>query len=310
MRITPDLEGQRFGRLTVVCKDETRPTDHGRYWKCICDCGNVSHASTHALISGNKTSCGCLLREITTQRNTTHNQSKTRLYGVFCTMVARCENPNVERYDRYGGRGINICKEWREDFMAFRNWALANGYQKGLSIDRIDCNGDYCPENCRWVDAVTQQNNRSTNHLVEYGGKKYTIADLARTFNLGYSFVYGRVAKGTSIEDIVDGKIPVRRSRSALYEIDGRVHTLMEWINISPVCQSTVRTRLSRGWSMERALFYVPNEGKNNAKKTRMRFDRPEVRSVDGHRQGTEPGEEGRMELCMRLRKQDNSADL
>lgn len=267
MRITPNLEGHRFGRLTVICKDETRPTDHGRYWKCICDCGKITYASTHALTSGNNMSCGCLLRDLTIQRNLIHNQSKTDLYVMFYSMVARCENPNTPNYKRYGGRGIKICKEWREDFMAFHDWAFANGYRKGLSIDRIDYNGDYCPENCRWADMITQQNNKSTNRIVEYEGKKYTIANLARAFNLEYDFVYRCIVKGESVEDIVHGNVPMRRSKKALYEIDGRVHTLMEWINISPVRQGTIRSRLSRGWSMERALFYVPNEGKNNAKK-------------------------------------------
>lgn len=266
MRITPDLEGCRFGRLTVICKDYSKPTDHGRYWKCLCDCGQYCSVSTSALNCGNNRSCGCLHRDLIIKRNTKHGMSKTRLYHIYSTMISRCTNCNSRNYPRYGGRGIKVCGEWRYDFQAFYDWAMAHGYRDDLTIDRINNDGDYCPENCRWTNMTVQQNNRRTNHLVEYDGEMYSIADLARKFGLEYKYTYSCISNGFSIEDIISGNVSRRRSYKDLYEIDGREHRLMEWISLSPICASTIRTRLDRGWDLERALF-EPSRGRGNVKK-------------------------------------------
>ena len=144
-----DLTGQRFGRLLVI--KESGYSFNGRVtWLCKCDCGNyTSTPNTKSLRRGTCNSCGCHALE--NLNRLTHGKSKEKLYYVRNGMKQRCYNPNSTSYNAYGGRGIKVCDEWRDDFMAFYNWAIANGYEEGLSIDRIDNGGDYEPSNCQWI---------------------------------------------------------------------------------------------------------------------------------------------------------------
>lgn len=156
-----DLLGQRFGRLTVVEKLPSK--NNMSMWRCVCDCGNETAVLGKNLKSGRTKSCGCLQKE-TFAKNTnnppTHRATGTRLHNEWRAMKARCYIPSCSNYERYGGRGIRVCDEWKNDFLKFKEWALENGYNDDLSIDRINPDGDYEPNNCRWVTMQKQFWNR------------------------------------------------------------------------------------------------------------------------------------------------------
>ena len=138
--------------------------ENGRkYYLCQCDCGNFKIVSNHSLKSGNTKSCGCLHKEILIQRNKDnriHHPENERLLRIWRAMLHRCDKETDEHYDYYGGRGIKVCDDWR-DFEIFQKWALANGYADNLTIDRLDGNKDYCPENCSWATMTVQNNHKS-----------------------------------------------------------------------------------------------------------------------------------------------------
>ena len=125
---------------------------------------------------------------------TTPDGKQTRLYRIWHNIKQRCTNPNSHNFCRYGGRGISLCDEW-DDFEPFCDWAIANGYSDGLSIDRIDNDGNYSPENCRWIEPIEQMNNTRRNVYVTYKGERLTIAQLARKYNLKYSTLQTRISK-------------------------------------------------------------------------------------------------------------------
>lgn len=153
-----DLSGQRFGMLTVKRRVENKQNGKVLY-RCQCDCGNTIDVCYGSLVSGDRKCCGCV------DLRTKHGQCNTRLYGVWRSMKDRCLNPRCHAYKDYGGRGISICEEWKNDFVAFQKWATESGYnnaaQRGeCTLDRINNDGNYEPTNCRWVDMRVQSNNR------------------------------------------------------------------------------------------------------------------------------------------------------
>lgn len=162
-----DLQNIKFGRLRIV--NEAKPLIYNkiknRRFLCKCDCGNEKIIQLSSLRGGLTKSCGCLSSELTTLKNTRHNLSKHPLYKVWKTMKHRCLNPNAEHFARYGGRGISVCAEWLNDFQNFYNWAVANGYQKGLQLDRIDNDGDYEPNNCRFATRTENMRNCSQTKI-------------------------------------------------------------------------------------------------------------------------------------------------
>lgn len=164
MSALKDLSGQRFGRLTVI---ERSGSDHKGLatWLCRCDCGKEVVIRGADMRSGRAKSCGCMFWINSKKVHIKHGQAGTRLYVVWCSMKDRCYNSSNKSYERYGGRGITVCDEWLHDFQNFYKWAIESGYDekapKGqCTIDRIDNNQGYNPDNCRWVDQKTQCSNR------------------------------------------------------------------------------------------------------------------------------------------------------
>lgn len=209
-----NLMGKRFGRLTVVSPAPDRVLKNGRHltiWECVCDCGNTHIVRTTDLKRGAIRSCGCYRAETTGSMRLSHGATRgkqsTKLYSVWAGIKARCYRPSTVAYKYYGGKGIAMCREWVESFSAFERWANENGYAIGLSIDRIDVNGNYCPQNCRWVDDLTQANNKTTNHFLEWRGAIHTIAEWARILDIDYNVFYHALAKNDwEIEKVVMGE--------------------------------------------------------------------------------------------------------
>jgi hypothetical protein len=154
-----DLVGKRFGRLTVL-KDTGDRRNRKVLWECICDCGKTAIVRSIQLTGGKTKSCGCLKDEVRINCHTKHGLYHKRLYKIWAGIKQRCNNKNASHYECYGGRGITMCNEWFNSPETFCEWAMSHGYANDLSIDRIDNAKGYSPNNCRWVDAKTQANNR------------------------------------------------------------------------------------------------------------------------------------------------------
>ena len=196
-----DLTGQRFGRLVVI-KEAGRSSDGRVRWLCKCDCGNyTSTPSTKTLRNGTCRSCGCIERERPNKQ--THGKSNTKLFAVWNAMKQRCYNPNNRSYKNYGGRGITVCQEWKEDFQTFYDWAIANGYKKGLEIDRIDVNGNYEPDNCRWTNSKKNNNNRRNNVKIKIGREEHTVAEWSEITGIPRSTILERFRSGKPLEEIL-----------------------------------------------------------------------------------------------------------
>ena len=187
-----DLTGQRFGSLLVV---ERRGSDSKgqALWLCRCDCGTEKIIRGHDLKGGVK-SCGC--SRIKSTGLYKHGLSNTKLHGIWRGIKDRCYNKNNKNYSTYGARGIKMCDEWLNDFVKFYEWANQNGYKEGLTIDRIDRNGDYCPDNCRWATWTQQANNTSKNIHVTINGETKTVPEWSRALGLNYRSVRTRITKG------------------------------------------------------------------------------------------------------------------
>jgi len=200
-----DLSGNRFGKLTAISVDHKSENSTRVYWYCKCDCGGTRIVSNDHLRDGSIIDCGCYKKHLATWKK--HGMYNTKLYSVWSLMKERCYNQKRKEYHNYGGRGVKVCDEWL-DSKLFIEWAINNGYKEGLTLDRKDNDGDYCPDNCRWVSRKEQQNNRRNNRLISHNGKTKTITQWAEDNNLPYYILKKRIDKlGWSFERAISEPI-------------------------------------------------------------------------------------------------------
>ena len=207
-----DLTGQRFGRLTVVSRSENAKNGNSR-WACKCSCGNNITTERSSLIQGKTRSCGCYQSDRTKEAHFKHGLRHHKLYHVWAGLKDRCSNSKNKAYNHYGNRGITVCEEWREDYSKFYIWAIENGYAEDLTIDRIDNNKGYTPDNCQWVDMKTQANNKRSNCIITYNNETKTLTQWAEQLDMKFDTLKCRLYKyGWSVERAFT--TPVRKRTS------------------------------------------------------------------------------------------------
>ena len=195
-----DLTGEKYGFLKVIRMLDERK--HGKVvWLCKCDCGNKTKVLSNNLRNGSTISCGCHNKK--NRIRTKHGLCKSRIYNIYICMKERCCNPKSKSYKNYGLRGIDICEEWKQDFMSFYNWAIANGYSEELTIDRIDNNKGYAPDNCRWVNKYIQNNNTRRNRKIHCFGETHTVSEWTMITGINRNTINSRLNKGLSPEKIL-----------------------------------------------------------------------------------------------------------
>lgn len=203
-----DLTGMVFGRLTAIAPAEDHIAKNGYHrtqWLCQCECGNQIVALSANLKRGNTNSCGCYKHDVALTACVTHGDRHSRLYRIWTGIKTRCFDAATPTYRRYGARGISMCDEWVSQYQAFKDWSMSHGYNDSLTIDRIDNNGNYCPENCRWVTAKVQANNRSSTKRYDYNGSQYTISELSDMTGVKYHTLLARIERlNWSIEQAVN----------------------------------------------------------------------------------------------------------
>lgn len=201
MKEAGNILNQRFGKLVVVSKADDKIANDGVHitmWNCRCDCGNMTVVDTSSLKSGHTKSCGCLQGEH--HNDATHKEGRTRLYRIWNNIKQRCLNPNNSNFKNYGGRGITVCDIWLNSYIAFKEWALNNGYSDNLSIDRINVNGDYEPNNCRWVTQKMQNNNTRSNKKITFNGETLTLAQWRERLGFKRGVLEYRLNNGWDLE--------------------------------------------------------------------------------------------------------------
>lgn len=205
-----DLSGKRFGRLVVINRAPDNVSASGyrtAMWNCVCDCGNNATVRGKSLTGGATMSCGCLRSDRSRLSVTKHGGYGTRLYAIWISMRQRCLNKNNSAYKNYGGRGITICDEWN-DFSSFKKWAEDSGYDDSANrgtctLDRIDVNGNYTPDNCRWTTMREQSNNRRNSIELYFMGKTMTISDWAKELGVKYCTLWKRYKAGLDITKVL-----------------------------------------------------------------------------------------------------------
>ena len=207
-----NLIGQKFGKLYV--KEFVGTENSHALWRCVCKCGNEKVMSSKNLLTNNVKSCGCLKNKGYEHGDSVKNGHKERLYKVYKSMIGRCYYPNSPNYKNYGARGITVCDEWLHSYDSFKKWAMENGYDPNskkyqCTLDRIDSDKNYCPENCRWASMKEQLNNTSQNVWITANGFTLNIQQWADRLGVLHSTLQTRKRMGWSDERIIN--TPIRK---------------------------------------------------------------------------------------------------
>lgn len=205
-----DLTGQKFNYLTVI-KRIFKEKNKGTYWLCKCVCGNETIVAASKLKSGHTKSCGCKLKELCRNANIKHNMTKSREFVIWCGIKQRCFDKNSSHYNRYGGRGITVCPEW----LNFENFYKDMGnIPKGYSIDRIDNNGNYEPNNCRIIPIGKQKRNTSKSLIITYNNDTDCLINLCEKYNKDYNLVYQRIHNGWEVKKAFECPKQIQRGKN------------------------------------------------------------------------------------------------
>lgn len=197
-----DLTNKTFGRLTV--KSYSRKNGRA-YWCCVCECGNIVEVRSDRLTTGETKSCGCLQKD---NHYSKHGMTGTRLYEIWAGIKRRCYNKNYKRYKDYGQRGIKMCDEWKDDFMEFYKWAIDNGYNDTLTIDRVNNDKNYEPNNCKWSTPKQQVRNRRNTKCITYNQETKPLAEWCEIYQINYNVVYNRIYNcGWSIKKALTSEV-------------------------------------------------------------------------------------------------------
>lgn len=259
-----NLTGQKFGRLYVQGVDHR--CSGTVYYKCLCDCGNTAVILGSSLKRGATQSCGCTRFQTISEKVRTHGESNTRLFRIWTGVKNRCYNVNEPSYKNYGSRGISVCAAWLNSYEVFRDWALANGYDENApygecTLDRIDVNGDYCPENCRWVNLKIQANNKTTNHFIDYRGERHTIAEWSALLSVPKYIIHAGLRAGKPFAEIVEGHHTTRH----LITFRGETLPMRTWERRMGLGCKTLYHRIKKGWSIEDALLTPAGQKRKEA---------------------------------------------
>lgn len=263
-----DIVGKYFRELKVIeySNKSQNINTKGRmvtkhYYRCECNCGNKNYiAERQGLLHGTVRSCGCL------SKKKNHGESKTRLYRVWTNMKDRCYNERNDEYTRYGGRGIRVCEEWVHNYRSFRDWSKSNGYNNKLTIDRIDNNKGYSPDNCKWATYEVQANNTSRNHLIEYKGETKTLSEWSKFLKISYTTLRKRFNDGWDTERAFTEKIniPKRNYHESILFIDNNIYLntsygILEGKLFSQYCKlnkSTIGKYFNYGYTADETLAH------------------------------------------------------
>lgn len=249
--------GKRFGKW-IVKEELGKDKKHGVVVKCICDCGNEKNILLYQLRTGRSKSCGCIKKENAKKLFSTHGLSKTQIFRVWLGIKKRTDHNSKWCVGNYKKFGIKMCDEWKNDFKAFYDWSIENGYKEeklpnGMNkwtIDRIDNRGDYCPENCRWATNKEQMNNQTTNRMITYKGKTQTLSQWCDELGLRYSPICQRLFWGWSVERAFTEKV----GRTRYYEYKGEQVTVKQISEMTGIKKSIIWDRIRNGWDIERVV--------------------------------------------------------